>query len=351
MARKAKGLKKARPSGGPRLVETFPLIDGKPSPTFARLPAAPAEAQFSLLPAGAIRLLPHTPTGPSELRSIRHPATASTFLLLVSEGFPTGNSAQFFVKAGKVADQLLAMEPFKSLEQLIAIHAMFIPLEGGGVVNIGCGRSADNVATLKPTLFATQSCVDGNTPHLWCGDEDEVRGLVRKELAKDGRSIGDYQFLAVLIDSRDYGGAGSSNPTAKPRVAWATTDHPQSVLILMHELGHAFGLQDEYENAEPGPAKPWRNISGFERPDKTPWRLIANAPQLDQLTCPAGSDWHGKPDVIGTFEGAGYQHTKRYRPTVRCRMRELEAPFCPVCAEHIRASIDPDHPARVGQEK
>lgn len=352
MARKPKTSRKTRQTDGPRLVEAFPLVDGKPSPTFARLErVSPRPDALQALPAGAIPLRPHKPTGPSELRSIRHPATASTLLLLVSEGFPPGDSASFFVKSGKVADQLLAMEPFKSLANLIAIHAMFVPLEGAGVVNIGCNRSADKLATLKPTLFATQSCVDGRTPHLWCGDEDEVRSLIQKELVKGGRSIKDYQFLAVLIGSADYGGAGSSNPTAKPRVAWATTDHPQSVLILIHELGHAFGLQDEYENTEPEPAKPWRNISRFETPNKTPWKAMANAPHLDQLTCPADTAWHGGSDVIGTFEGAGYHHTERYRPTVSCRMRELSAPFCPVCADHIRASIDPTHPPRVGEEK
>jgi hypothetical protein len=351
MARKAKASHKTGKSGEGRLVEAFPLVDGTPTPKFARLRPATVDLDvFSVLPTGAIHLQPHRPTGPSELRSIRHPASASTFLLLVSEGFPPADAAAFFVKAGKVAEQLLATEPFKSLEELIAIHAMFLPLDGAGVVNIGCDRSPEKIAKLKPTLFATQGCVDHSTTHLWCGDEDEVRSLIGAELAKGGRSISSYQFLAVLIDSADYGGAGSCNPTARPRVAWATTDHPQSVLILMHELGHAFGLQDEYENKEPDAPKPWRNISKFARPDRTPWKSLANAPRLDHVTCAHGSDWNGAPDVVGTFEGAGYHSTGLFRPTIRCRMRELAAPFCPVCADHIRASIDPTHPSRVGKE-
>lgn len=339
---------------GERFVEAFPLVDGAPVPTWARVKKSrprPDPGLMGILPQGALPLQPNRPTGPADLKSIRHPAGTRIQFLLVSEGFPDTDPGRFFDRARKVSDALLGAEPFKSLQANIAIHALFLPLAGSAVVDIKCDRSAANKAKLKPTLFATQCCVDGTTPHLWCGDEDVVRKVVGAALSNNGRAITDYQFLAVLIDSASYGGAGSiPNSTAKPRLAWATTDHPQSPLILLHELGHAFGLQDEYEVAQAEPVKPWHNISRFARPDATPWQSLVTAPNHTAVTCPAGTKWTGTVSTIGTFEGAGYKVRDRYRPTVQCRMRELAADFCEVCADHIKSVIDPGHARRVGEE-
>lgn len=339
---------------GERYVEAFPLVEGSPVPTWARVKAKPrpGRPEMGILPGGSIALKPHRPTGRAVLRSIRHPPDTQTQFLLVGEGFPDTDPNRFFDRAAKVAAGLLKAEPFKSLEANIAIHALFLPLANNAVVDIKCDRSAANLARLKPTLFATQCCVDGSTPHLWCGDEDVVRKVVGDALSADGRSIGTYQFLAVLIDSPSYGGAGSiPNSTAKPRMAWATTDHPLSLLILLHELGHAFGLQDEYETPpQAEPIRPWRNISQFDRPDATPWQGLVTAPSRENLTCPAGTPWDGDLDTVGTFEGAGYHPSGRFRPTVRCRMRELADDFCPVCADHIKAAIDQGHVRKVGEE-
>ena len=339
---------------GERFVEAFPLVEGSPVPTWARVKSRPRPdpGLMGILPAGAIALKPHRPTGPADLRAIRQPASPGTHFLLVGEGFPDTEPKRFFERAEKVAAGLMLAEPFKSLAGKIAIHALFLPLAGSAVVDIGCDRSAANKAKLKPTLFATQCCVDGSTSHLWCGDEDVVRRTVGTALSEGGRSIGDYHFLAVLIDSPSYGGAGSiPNSTAKPRIAWATTDHSLSLLILLHELGHAFGLQDEYETEQAEPIKPWRNISQFGRPDGTPWRAMVTAPNPGSVTCPAAdAPWNGDLSVIGTFEGAGYRDEGRYRPCPKCRMRDLADNFCAVCADHIRSAVDPGHVGKVGTE-
>lgn len=338
---------------GERFVEAFPLVDGAPVATWTRVKSRPRPDRhmMGILPAGAIALKPHSPTGPADLRAIRQPAVPGTHFLLVGEGFPDTQPQRFFDRAEKVAAAMLLEEPFKSLEASIAIHALFLPLAGTEVVDIGCDRSEANKARLKPTLFATQCCVDGSTSHLWCGDEDAVRKVVGSALSEGGRAIGDYQFLAVLIDSASYGGAGSiPNATAKPRIAWATTDHALSMLILLHELGHAFGLQDEYETPQAEPIKPWRNISRFDRPDATPWQELVTAPDRDGVTCPADTPWTGDLDTVGTFEGAGYHHEGRYRPTHQCRMRDLAADFCVVCADHIKSAINSGHVGKVREE-
>ncbi|WP_037500180.1 M64 family metallopeptidase [Sphingomonas jaspsi] len=343
--------RKPRPASDSHFIEAFPLVDGAPVPVWTEvMRPKPDDQLFGMLPAGALPLHPSQPTGPAVLRSVRHPPTPGATFLFVSEGFGDDRD-RFFNRAEKVAAGLLSIEPFKSLAAIIAIDALFIPLAGGAVVDIGCNRSQANQELLKPTLFATQCCIDGSTNQLWCGDEDPVRSVVAKALTANGRAIGQYQFLAVLIDSAKYGGAGSiPNSVAKPRIAWATTDHAQSLLILLHELGHAFGLQDEYESPYVDPIKPWRNISRYKRPDQTPWRQIVTAPDKAALTCPAGTKWTGSRAVVGTFEGAGYRPTDRFRPTVDCKMRTLAAEFCPVCADQIRASIDPAFVPRITPE-
>ena len=148
--------------------------------------------------------------------------------------------------------------------------------------------------------------------------------------------------------------AGSSGPiTLNPKIAWATTGNTLSPDVLLHELGHAFGLQDEYAFEDAGeytgPPKPWRNISARPEPKNTPWQSLVNQDR-DCLTYAAGNQWEGSREDVGTFQGAGYDPKERYRPSHTCRMRDPAKDFCTVCSDVILAELDPAAGSQVGSE-
>ena len=335
----------------PQRIEAFPLEEDA-SPEWVDLPSQLTVKQLTTfaLPQGAHPMPLYDPTGQATLRPIRSSTVARTRVLLVGEGYSDDGRDQFFADCDHLSARLLATPPFNLAADRLAIDGLFLPLSGGAVVDIGCNRTESNLRRLRPTLFGTQCCLDGRTERLWGGDEDRVRKVTGKALSENHRSLGDYLCLAVLINSNEYGGAGSvASEKILPRIAWATTGHPQSLDILLHELGHALGLQDEYETDQAEPAKPWRNISNSEVPRDTPWRLLATE-DPDRVTLAHGLDWPENPQAVGTFEGAAYQATDRFRPSFDCRMRHVRSNFCPVCSDHIRARLDPNHAGRVGSE-
>ena len=337
-------------AGTRRRIESFPLVDGEASPAWVDLPRRRIVTELGMLPQGAHPMPLFDPTGPAEMKPIHPAEAAQARLLMVGEGYPDDGGDEFFADCHVFSRGLLGTPPFDQVAGLIAIDGLFLPLRGSAVVNIGCSRTSQNLSRLRPTLFGTQCCLDGRTPHLWGGDEDRVRKLVDSPLRANGRRLENYLCLAVLIRSNEYGGAGSvAADGPAPLIAWATTGHAQSLRILVHELGHALGLQDEYERPQAEPPKPWRNISDFEEPRATPWSALATE-RNDRLTWPSGPEWTGPKSAVGTFEGAGYKSTRRYRPSPDCCMRTLESPFCPVCSDFIRDRLDPNHAGHVGGE-
>ncbi|MEO7814192.1 MAG: M64 family metallopeptidase [Sphingomicrobium sp.] len=336
-------------------IEAFPNEVGQFSPRWVSLPRRKVVALTNVmaLPVGARKVPLYDPTGDARLISIRPGSAGGRRFLFVSEGFGDDGFDRFAQAAERMAAGLLKNAPFDQAAGSIRIEALYLPLRGGAVVNIGCRQSPADVATLRPTLFGTQSCVGATLERLWAGDEDRVRTLAERALGtmRPPILLADFDFVAVLIDSDVYGGAGSVDVAAKrPRIAWATTGHADSIEILLHELGHAFGLQDEYEDKYEGPPKPWRNISAHPEPKNTPWQSLVTE-ERDSLTLATGGSWTGRNDGVGTFEGAGYESRHRFRPSVDCRMRHLGKPFCPVCAAVIHSKLDPTIPTPIAEEQ
>ena len=118
-----------------------------------------------------------------------------------------------------------------------------------------------------------------------------------------------------------------------------------SLAIFVHEFGHSFaGLGDEYYDSEvaysndyyPNGIEPWEpnitNMTEFE----SKWKDMI-APETVTPT-PNDSSYM---NVVGLFEGAGYQTYGLYRPYFECRMKNNTASnFCPVCQRAISRMID-----------
>lgn len=159
---------------------------------------------------------------------------------------------------------------------------------------------------------------------------------------------GAFMTLVVIDSERlepdeKWGGAGG---VGKDSAAWVSICdfQPSWTQAALHELGHSFGLADEYEH--PGPAgvryrRDLPNVSDQADARQTRWgaRDFGQLPTNPTLR-------HNLPNphpagTIGTFQGAFYDSNDYYRPSYDCKMREVSSPFCEVCASHIVKVLTP----------
>lgn len=187
------------------------------------------------------------------------------------------------------------------------------------------------------------ACPIGET--LFGASDDRIQGRV---LQGDGASVRKFVAAAnvtsrktlVLVNSMQRAGAGGfgrdvpswTTITAEPSERWEG--------VALHELGHAFGLADEYDQAfdlaEPDPLEP--NVSREADPDATAWRHLCTVHAPPAPTGSRGSEADHDVGTVGTFQGARYR-SDRFRPSPDCRMRTTTVPFCAVCREQIQREL------------
>ena len=146
--------------------------------------------------------------------------------------------------------------------------------------------------------------------------------------------------ILVLINSTQRAGAGGQG---RDIPSWSTVSAPPHEpwqAIALHELGHAFGLADEYETRydldEPNPLEP--NVSAEKDPANTSWHRHATVAAPPAPTAGLRMAAGHQPTTIGTFQGARYRDD-RYRPSPTCRMRTTTEAFCRICQLHIRKEL------------
>ncbi len=155
-------------------------------------------------------------------------------------------------------------------------------------------------------------------------------------------SVGARDMGLVLINSKRRGGAGGVGAewpawctiASEPRERWED--------VALHEVGHAFGLADEYENQDvtvDEPVELERNVArGFSQLPSA-WRLLVNVedpvPTCAIVPTPATGF---ASDLVGTFQGARYK-PDRFRPSPVCRMRVASDDFCLVCCKLIEGRL------------
>jgi hypothetical protein len=246
---------------------------------------------------------------PPAARRVFNPA-GTWNLLLVSEMF--ADEGRFFAFAAKLDAYIRSQAPFAQagVGGKLRIEALFWKSPRGG-------------------LFNTQE-----NGRLVYGDTAVVNGFLAKSGSK-GR------LTVVLVDLPRRGGAGGGIG----RPAWVTvTSAPTErwEAVALHELGHSFGLADEYANAdqptpEPHPLEP--NVTDASDPAHAPWAALCTPGHPAKPTCAAGVDPPAPLGIVGTYEGARYHATGRYRPTAECLMQRTDRPFCPVCQAAIARAL------------
>ena len=258
-------------------------------------------------------------------------------LAIVAEGYTEAQMGKFYHDCERAVDALFEREPFKSLKNRFNVVAVAAPSREAG-----------------PTV-----------PHrnIWhttpAGSHYDTFYTDRYLMSQDMHRIYDllsgvpFEHIMVLVNSDTYGGGGIYN-----QVTFSTSDHPTFKEVFVHEFGHSYaGLADEYAYDDmdtewyPADTEPWEpNITTLKdfnskwadlMPKKQPIPTpldpkVPDFKKIDKCDTKAMAALNKCTQVVGVFEGAGYQSKGCYRPAQECRMKINEVQdFCPVCTRAI----------------
>jgi hypothetical protein len=256
-------------------------------------------------------------------------------LRIIGDRFQAGQDDLFLRYCREFADNLSQQGPFAHdhLRARIQIDACFTPTSAEGMFK--CEKESER------RIYGQSNLVE---KYLRLHDLERRRN----------------DLVLVLMNFDERGGAGERG---NDNIAWTT---PVDVLsptreiiehwydVGLHELGHAFDLDDEYEQPWPDAPDTPPKANVCAHPDEAPWKGQLN----DQdavilhshervLDASHSSRDHPTPHElerfgnvrIGLFQGARYSSDRFWRSSLRCKMRSAPQPFCDVCQAVISGKI------------
>ncbi|MCB9254605.1 MAG: hypothetical protein H6617_07990 [Bdellovibrionaceae bacterium] len=156
---------------------------------------------------------------------------------------------------------------------------------------------------------------------------------------RDGIGLAPYDYPVILVDDSNYWGVGNFRElTAVPTGSWSFT------YLLLHEIGHFFGLNEEYESGgatelsfAPEIEEPWsQNITFLRDPNELKWKqFVAPTTPIPTPT----SQWSsGK---YGAYKGGYAQSAPKntsHKPGIGCVMAS-QGDFCAICRHAIEERV------------
>jgi IgA peptidase M64 len=247
-------------------------------------------------------------------------------VLFVGDGYQAADLAEgrYGKDVDRVVEQLLGTAPFSWYRKSLNVRALALESRDAGC-DLG---PKDEVHTALDCAF------DGRKKEI-------LHFRNHEELLRRVTAAGAVDCVFVLVNTPKRGAAASTLLTGEtpPRSLPAPTlsgKDPASFGLAMHGLGHSLGgLNDEFTGSSSfcpdfddsglppgGPnVKSVTTGTAAEARDDLPWehfRALAGGKKHDWM-----------------HEGAGRREKNAYRPWRTCRMRDPDAPFCPVCTEEL----------------
>nr|WP_050799958.1 M64 family metallopeptidase [Streptomyces himastatinicus] len=234
------------------------------------------------------------------------PTADKVDVVFVGDGYTAAQQDDFHADVRSKWAQISAVEPYAAYRNLFNVWSV-------DAVSNQSGVSGDpSKGVVKDTALDSYFWCDG-TERLLCVDTGKVASYAAKAPEAD--------LVVVLSNSAKYGGAGYaiSSGAGYDGIATASSDHPDSDQVAVHETGHSLGgLADEYVYAPNG------TYTGAEPEESNATKLSAA-----QLTAEKRKwyRWIGQtsPDggTVGAYEGSRYYPKGLNRPTENSIMRTL----------------------------
>ena len=258
-------------------------------------------------------------------------------LAIVAEGYTAGEMDKFRNDCQRAVGALFEHEPFASLRDRFNVVAVAAPSQQSGPSVPHEGQwSHTAVGTHYDTFYSERYLTSQHMHRIY----DLLQGVP-------------FEHIMVLVNTDRYGGGGIYN-----QITFASSDHPTFAEVFVHEFGHSYGgLADEYAYDDmdtewyPADVEPWEpNITTLHDFGQKWADLLPAGQPVPTPPDPSVPDYrkargddealarlNACTQVVGVFEGAGYQSHGCYRPAQECRMKVNEVrDFCPVCTRAIR---------------
>ena len=250
---------------------------------------------------------------------------------ILAEGYTAAEMSVFYEDARKTVEAILAHDPFGQYKDSFNFVAVGLESEESGVSEPGQGL-------WKNTALGS---------HFSTFYMDRYLTTLRLKNLHNSLVGIPYEHIIILANTDTYGGGGIYNS-----YTLTTAHHPSFAPVVVHEFGHSFaGLADEYYYDD--------QFVEYYYPDCEPWeqnittlfdfesKWESQLPRTVTVPTPVPAEiiWdesgNGKSELVGVYEGAGYQSKGVYRPYPDCRMKtNSPKAFCPVCQSAISRLIE-----------
>lgn len=273
----------------------------------------------------------------TRIESIRESAPPATAvdILFVGDGYTQqhlGPTAKYLSDVRRYTKQLFEEIPFSWYADKFNVRAALLESKDRGA------RSAPEDTSVDTALRSTFDSVNGRLLTF----ENDAR------LAEIVRAAGPTDIVFVMVNTERYGGAGTVLSRVKvrgrnlPAPTFAAQD-TTSFLIAIHELGHSFAnLADEYVDTSLHARYPLPDEGDLLERNVTLGKLLD---MKDRAGLKATLKWSHFLDLPNAerhpfaHQGGYYREKGVFRPWPRCRMRDHEDPFCPICCEDMSRAI------------
>lgn len=243
-------------------------------------------------------------------------------IVFLGDGYRITEMDKYNNDVQNTVDKIFNESPYKEYKNLFNVYAIEVPSNESGTDHPGKASDCpykDSVFK-KDTYFNTTFDAGGIHRLLIPGNYTALNNVLINNFP-------DYDMVLMVVNHPWYGGSGGT-------ISVFSTD-TQSAEIAIHEAGHSFAkLADEYEYGANDPVQyEGINVTWRTQRELIPWKewILKDTP----IPTPNNISFD---KVVGLFEGAYYRRTGMFRPKFRCKMKELNVPFCEVCREqHVKS--------------
>jgi len=269
------------------------------------------------------QIITQKPKGESFDVEINGSVESCVDLVLLSEGYASGQKEQFVQDCRFFVESLFAYEPFKSRRNKFNVRAVW------------CGDGFDDGVSVPGEHIWKNTPLSSS---FYTFDSERYLMIYDFQTVRDYAATVPYDYIYVISNTEKYGGGGIYN-----FYAISSARHSSTKMIYVHEFGHLLmGLGDEYVGGADEmydlSVEPWEpNLTTLVNFDSKAWRRMIEADT--PIPTPAIIE---NRNVVGVYEGGGYVSKGVYRPWINCMMNNLHiaAGFCPVCIAAMEEYID-----------
>jgi IgA Peptidase M64 len=242
-------------------------------------------------------------------------------LVVLGDGYSMDEIDKYSSDVESFVQGLFAQEPISEYQRYFNVHR----------VDVISNQSGADHPEQSPPVFrdtaldATYNCA--GIQRLICVNISKVNDVLSRSVPPDQREV-----ILVIVNDIEYGGSGGAIAVA--------SINPLVVELVLHELGHSFGLlADEYTDTPPpcnnSVEPPEPNVTKETFRSLIKWNVGGGPPEgWIELSTPVPTNSIA-PGIPGLYQGAKYCIAGLYRPTFNSKMRSLDFPFEQINSEQL----------------